>query len=199
MLDTMAEERATGADEAERDLVGRARRGDRGAFDRLVSEHLPRVWRVVWRIVRHQADAEDVAQEAFVKAYVSLGDLRNAERFGTWLYGIAFRASLDRLRQRARTGGAISLDRLRESGGEPRAPGDGAVPQAERREHALKVQEAVGALPDKYRLVLTLRYQKLMSYRDIAQHLGEPAGTISNRIHRAIGMLRDRLKALVAP
>lgn len=186
------------AEATDAELVRSTLGGDREAFGRLVERYERVVGALAFQKLLNVADAEDVTQETFVKAYASLRDLRDAARFGTWLYGIALHAATDRLRERARGSGSVSIEALREGGGEPAALG-GALPEVERREQARKVQEAVGDLPDKYRIVLTLRYVKLMSYRSIAEHLGEPPGTISNRIHRAVGMLRDRLKALAAP
>jgi len=95
MLKTMAEESAKGAEGVERDLVDRARSGDRRAFERLVSEHLPRVWRVVWRIVRHHDDAEDLVQDVFLAAWQGLGGFRGECAFTTWLHRIAVTRALN--------------------------------------------------------------------------------------------------------
>jgi RNA polymerase sigma-70 factor (ECF subfamily) len=179
------------------DLVKRALAGDREAFGDLCDRYAKVIGVLALEKVGNRADAEDVAQEAFLKAYAALGELEDHERFGSWLYGIAFRAAIDCHRRRGRRGGAISLDALREGRGEVAAEGEVAIEAIERRESSAKVLEAVGALPDKYRLVLTLRFLKMMSYKEIAEHLGEPAGTVSNRIHRAAALLRERLKSLI--
>ena len=180
------------------ELVTRTLAGDREAFGDLCDRYGRIVGALAFQKVGNAPDADDVVQEAFLKAYAALGELEDRERFGSWLYGIALRAAIDHHRRRGRRpGAAVSLDALRDrrvdvaSGAEPASDG------LERRENAEKVLEALGELPDKYRLVLTLRYQKFMSYKDISEHLGEPSGTVANRIHRAAAMLREKLKALI--
>jgi RNA polymerase sigma-70 factor (ECF subfamily) len=172
------------------DLVRRSLAGDRGAFGDLVGRYERLVSVLAFQKVGNRADAEDVAQEAFFKAFAALGELKEPERFGSWLYGIVFRAGVDTLRRRARRGPPVAIEDV-EPVSALRTEGE-----ASRREEAEQVVAAVGALPDKYRLVLTLRYQEMLSYQEIAAHLGEPAGTIANRLHRAANLLRDRLKAL---
>lgn len=180
------------------DLVRRTLAGDREAFGDLCDRYARVIGVLALQKVGNAADADDVAQEAFLKAYGALGELEDHERFGSWLYGIAFRAAIDCHRRRGRRGGpAVSLECLRDQRVEL-ATGDGpAIDGLERRESSERVLEAVGALPEKYGLVLTLRYMKMMSYREIAEHLGEPAGTVSNRIHRAAAMLREKLRSLI--
>lgn len=177
-------------------LVRRTLAGDREAFGVLVERYEKLLGSLCRQRVRTGRDAEDVVQEVFLKAYVALGELRDARRFGAWLYNIAFRATVDHLRRRARRGVVVSLERYAEDGGqEPAAPGEAMIDRAARREEGARVLGALGELPDAYRLVLTLRYQRHMSYREIAEHLGEPDGTIANRIHRAAAKLRQRLEA----
>lgn len=172
------------------ELVRKTLDGERAAFGGLVRRYERIIGVLAFQKVGNAADAEDVAQEAFLKAYAALGELLDADRFGSWLYGIAFRVAIDHLRRRIRRGPMVSIDAAEEPG-DPRAGHD-----AERQETSERVQAAVGALPDKYRLVLTLRYQKHMSYQEIAAHLGEPAGTVANRIHRAAKMMRAALEGV---
>jgi RNA polymerase sigma-70 factor (ECF subfamily) len=169
-------------------LVRQALEGNRDAFGELVSRYERIVAVLALQKVGNRADAEDVAQEAFLKAYAALGELRDVERFGSWLYGIAFRAALDQRRRRARRREPVAIDSIEALAGPE------VECEAARREECERVLEALGELPDKYRLVLTLRYQAMMRYQEIADHLGEPAGTISNRIHRAANILRERLR-----
>jgi RNA polymerase sigma-70 factor (ECF subfamily) len=172
------------------ELVRRALAGDRGAFGDLVERYERVVGVLAFQKVGNRTDAEDVAQEAFLKAYAALDELKDPERFGSWLYGIVFRAAVDVLRRRSRRGPIVPIEGVDLVAAE-RTDGEAA-----RREQAERVVAAVGELPDKYRLVLTLRYQRMLSYQEIAEHLGEPAGTIANRIHRAANMLRERLREL---
>lgn len=179
-------------------LVRRALAGDRAAFGDLCDRYARIVGVLALQKVGNAGDAEDVVQEAFLKAYAALGELEDPERFGSWLYGIAFRAAIDHHRRRERRGGgALSLDALRERQVDLAAADEPAVDGLARRESSARVLEALGALPDKYRLVLTLRYQAALSYKEIAEHLGEPPGTVANRIHRAAAMLKERLRAFV--
>lgn len=179
---------AGGGDPGDAELVRRTLAGDRGAFGALVGRYERVVGALAFQKVGNSADAEDVAQESFLKAYAALGELDDPGKFGSWLYGIAFRASIDVLRRRGRRGPVVPIDAAKEPL-DPRAGDDAA-----RRDEAERVQAALGAIPDKYRLVLTLRYQQHMSYEEIARHLGEPAGTVANRIHRAAKMMRERLE-----
>ena len=179
-------------------LVRRALGGDREAFGELVGRYERVLGALCRQKLRDAAEAEDVVQEAFLKAYTALDSLKDPERFGPWLYGIAFRAAVDQLRRRGRTGRVLSLDRYRAGGGnDPADPTEDAHEKAQRREQAERVLDTLGELPVKYRLVLTLRYQRQMAYKEIAAHLGEPAGTVANRLHRAMAMLKDRLQVRV--
>ncbi len=175
------------------ELVRKTLAGDREAFGTLVERYERLLGVLAFQKVGNRGEAEDVAQEAFLKAFAALEELRDPERFGPWLYGIAFRAAMDQLRRRGRRGVVVPLGDV-----EAEAPGAGedASGAASRREQSERLVAALGELPDKYRLVLTLRYQKMMSYQEIAAHLEEPSGTIANRIHRAVKMLRGKLREL---
>lgn len=179
---------------ADGELVRRALAGDTGAFGALIERYERVIGSLCRQKVGRATDAEDVVQEAFLKAFAKLDTLGDPDRFGPWVYGIAFRAAVDHHRRRGRSGRIVSLEMFRDEGGHDPPDGHESAPEAAlRREEAERVLEAVGALPDRYRLVLTLRYQGHMSYREIAEHLGEPDGTVANRLHRAVHMLRERL------
>lgn len=175
------------------ELVRRSLAGDRGAFGGLVERYERVIGVLAFQKVGNRSDAEDVAQDAFLKAYAALGELKEPDRFGSWLYGIAFRAAVDCLRRRQRRGPAVPLEDV-DPVAETRTDGE-----VVRRERAEGVVRAVGELPDKYRVVLTLRYLNALSYDQIAAHLGEPSGTVANRIHRAANLLREKLRALFGP
>ena len=171
-------------------LVRGSLQGEEEAFGQLID----RYWQVISALAHQKVpnvqDAEDIVQETFYKAYRSLASLRDRNKFGSWLYNIAFKLCIDRHRERQRKW-ALSLDRLTE--GNYQIPANGNEPGHD-EEVRDTLREAMRSLPDKYRLVITLRYLKSMSYKEIADHLGEPQGTISNRLFRASEMLRGILK-----
>ncbi|RME73449.1 MAG: sigma-70 family RNA polymerase sigma factor [Planctomycetota bacterium] len=181
------------------ELVRRTLGGEREAFGELVRRHERVVGLLALQRVGCRALAEDVVQDSFLKAFVRLETLSDPSRFAPWLYGIAFRASVDALRRRQRETRrrAHSIDAVGEAGGpaEPATAQPSGFEAAWRGERDRLLLEALGRLEDPYRLVLTLRYYRHMRYREIAQHLGEPPGTVANRLHRAVAKLR----ALLAP
>ncbi|MCZ6688579.1 MAG: sigma-70 family RNA polymerase sigma factor [Planctomycetota bacterium] len=172
-------------------LVRLVLQGDKGAFGKLID----RYWRVISVLaiqkVSHSEDAEDIVQETFYKAYRSLDTLRDRNKFGSWIYNIAFKLCIDRHREKRRKR-ALSLDRLTD--GNFQVLDENGVDPGHDEEVRDTLREAMRNLPDKYRLVITLRYLKSMSYKEIASHLDEPQGTISNRLYRASEMLRGFLK-----
>jgi RNA polymerase sigma-70 factor (ECF subfamily) len=176
-------------------LVRAALGGDRAAFGKLVGRYERILLSLCRQKLRNRQDAEDTAQETFLKAYRKLDSLQDPRRFGPWVYGIAFRAAIDKHRTRTRSGRLLSLENYREAGGEdPQATGPDAHAQAASHEERGIVLQALADMEPHYALVLTLRYQKHMSYKEIAEHLDEPAGTIANRLHRAVKKLREQLE-----
>jgi RNA polymerase sigma-70 factor (ECF subfamily) len=188
----------TGPVESDHDLVERSLQGDRDAFGQLAERYYRMVSVLALQKTGHRADAEDIVQEAYVRAYRALGSLREGSRFAAWIYNITLKLCIDWLRRRERRDGTVPFDddsaahstsgRLSRS-----ALGGGVGDALEARDEQAHILRAMGALPDKYRLVITLRYVRKMSYKDIAEHLGEPPGTIANRLHRATRLLQDRL------
>lgn len=178
--------------ESDGELAQRAQNGDSEAFGILVRRYLSTISLLAYQKVGHRNDAEDIAQETFVRAFRSLKNLKDPNKFGAWVYNIAFRLSIDWLRKRSGRKPQISYDELVEKGVAPfdETREKDQIALAEKKSN---LEEALTALPDRYRLVLTLRYIKQMSYKEIAKHLKEPEGTIANRLHRATGLLRDRM------
>jgi RNA polymerase sigma-70 factor (ECF subfamily) len=189
---------AVSGEERDGEVVARVLAGERNAFGLLVTRYHRMILVLACQKTGRNQDAEDIVQEAFVRAYRSLDSLREPDKFGSWLYQITFKLCIDHLRRRGRTEEPLSLEALRaEQRFEPAAAAeeDGLL----RREEFQGVAEAIATLPDKYRLVLTLRYLKRLSYREIADHLGEPDGTVANRLHRAVKILRERLRERARP
>jgi len=142
--------------EEETDLVRKAQRGDRRAFDRLVALHLPQVWATVWRVLRHREDAEDVVQEVFVTAHRAISGFRGDAKLSTWLHRIAVTRALNHL-ERAET----KLQRASEpiddrSIDGPRAIGT-PLEALESKELMSRLADCLRKLPAAWRVVLALR------------------------------------------
>jgi RNA polymerase sigma-70 factor (ECF subfamily) len=174
----------------DKELVLLSQRGDRDAFGVLCERYYNMVSILAYQKIRNRADAEDLVQESFVRAYRAIESLREGEKFPGWLYRITLKICLDHIRKRDRRDPSVPLDEEVHGGpaGEP-----AALVELETREENAKVSRAIERLPDKYRLVVTLRFLDKKSYREIADQLGEPDGTIANRIHRAVKMLQAAL------
>ena len=206
ILSPMRDPEATPPRDGEADdaLVARAQKGDRRAFDDLVQRHLPQVWRVVWRVLRHREDTEDVVQEVFVSVHRSLSDFRGDAKFSTWLHRIAVTRALNHL-ERAGEKLRRASDRL---DGE-RDDGSTAIrPEVERAAlsrsvasdplHALEAKdlwrrlaECLQILPPAWRAVLALRDAESMAYEEIASALKIELGTVRSRLARARASLKD--------
>jgi RNA polymerase sigma factor (sigma-70 family) len=178
------------------DLVAASRTGDHEAFGQLVDRHALRLTALARRLLADEAEAEDVTQEALLHAYLGLERLRDPERFSSWVYGIAL--NLARMRLRSRQDGALPLA---DPDGGRRVP-DGVRHEPspeellETREVWARVQRAVDVLPAEQRRAVLLHYVDGLSCEEIAALLGEPAGTVRVRLHRARARLRDRLSSL---
>jgi RNA polymerase sigma-70 factor (ECF subfamily) len=177
------------------DLVERTLQGDREAFGQLAERYYRMISVLALQRTGHRADAEDIVQEAYVKAYRALASLREGSKFAAWLYNITLKLCIDWRRRRDRRDGTVPYDddapTHAASGRLPRPARVGADLEAQDEE--ARILHAMGELPDKYRLVITLRHVRKMSYKEIAEHLGEPAGTVANRLHRATRMLQERV------
>jgi RNA polymerase sigma-70 factor (ECF subfamily) len=173
-------------------LVNEATNGSPGAFDLLVTRYYRRIGVLVFQKVGRCADAEDLIQETFTKAYLALGQLKEPAKFGSWLYQIAAMTAIDYLRKK-RLRKTASIEEMQERDWVLAAD---EQPEPIEPEVLQKVMKALDELPEDYRVVVTLRFLEGMRASDIAKHLGEPAGTVRNRIFRANAMLREKLKDL---
>lgn len=180
-------------DPSDQDLVALALDGDAEAFGALAERYYRMISVLALQKTGHRADAEDIVQETFVRAFRALPSLRDPNKFASWLYNIAFKLCIDWSRRRERRGHVLGDDALdqAESGRYRRA--DAVGQQLETADEHRRVLEVMGQLPDKYRLIMTLRHVRKLSYKEIAVHLGEPTGTIANRLHRAMRMVQERL------
>jgi RNA polymerase sigma-70 factor (ECF subfamily) len=171
-------------------LLSRLRSGDPRAFEDLVRRYQHRVFGVALRMMRDRAEAEEIAQEAFLRAHRSLGEFRGEAKLSTWLFAITSRLCLSRLgrgERRLRRLGEESLAGL--AGG---APGPGE--ELERDEVESALERAIGELPEDRRIVVLLRDVEGLAYEDIAETLGWEPGTVRSRLHRARQDLKAKLE-----
>jgi RNA polymerase sigma-70 factor (ECF subfamily) len=175
--------------ESDAELVTRARRGDEAAFEQLVLRHQRYVFNLAYRVLGDYAEAEDATQEAFVRVWRGLSGFRGQARFTTWLYRIVHNLCLNRLpRLRRELLQTQPLDEVLV------APGPSPADLFDVRERLAFLHAQLNRLPEKYRLVLTLRYLQQLSYDEIAAALEVPMGTVKTHIHRARQLLRERLR-----
>ena len=164
----------------------RARRGDRDAFRRLVDAHRDRAYGLALRVLRSPADAEEVAQDALVRAWLALPGFRGEARFGTWLYAIVARRALDRAAVlRRRRGREAVLDEAAHALQGERGPDAG------RARLALRMERAMERLTDAQRAVVTLYYYEDRSVDEVAKALALPTGTVKTHLSRARAALRE--------
>lgn len=167
----------------ERDLVERARARDQEAFRILVDRHRDRAYALALRFLKSPDDAEEVAQDAFVRAWLALPGFRFEARFATWLYRIVARRAIDRL---------SVLRKRRERETPIEATIEPAVPEASRMDaDARRLEELVAALPDAQRMVVAMFYYEDQSVERVAAAMGMPVGTVKTHLSRARQALRE--------
>jgi RNA polymerase sigma-70 factor, ECF subfamily len=171
-------------------LVDRLRRGEPRAFEELVIAHQHRVFSVALRMLGSRAEAEEAAQEVFLRAHRGIADFRGDAKLSTWLYAIASRLCLNRL--------ASGERRLLREGEETlaRIPSGHASPAdaLERSERDAALHRAIAELSDERRLVVVLRDLEGLSYEQIAAALDLELGTVRSRLHRARLDLKEKLE-----
>jgi RNA polymerase sigma-70 factor (ECF subfamily) len=181
----------------ERALIERCIAGDTAAFEPLVEKYRQRVWRLAYQVLHDREEAWDVAQEAFVRAFHSLPSFRGQAAFYTWLFRITVNVATDRHRQRGAQARAFGPERVTEEEWERSTPDPGGGPDhaAARAEQRERIRGALDALPPKARTIIMLSDVEGLSYREIAEVLNCPIGTVMSRLHNA----RKRLKELLGP
>ena len=181
-------------------LVERVQKGDKRAFDLLVRRYQHKVVSVISRYVSDWAECQDVAQEAFIRAYRAIGSFRGDAQFSTWLHRIAVNTAKNYLASHNRRPPTDDIDigdaEQFDSGTRLR---DTDTPERElmRQELEQTVMKAVNALPEELRSAITLREVEGLSYEDIAQKLGCPIGTVRSRIFRAREAIDTELRPLL--
>lgn len=171
----------------ESQLVDQARRGNQSAFGELVMRYERRLIRVILQFVKNQELAEDLAQEAFLKAYQRLGQFDTARRFGPWLFRIGVNQTLDHLRRRKRRGWWL----LFSDRGTERDPDPAVADPRQQLDLEQEVAAVLDQIPENYRIVLMLRELQNFSTSDIAAILGRKEATIRWRLAEARSMFHD--------
>ncbi|HTL51898.1 MAG TPA: sigma-70 family RNA polymerase sigma factor [Planctomycetota bacterium] len=186
-------------DATDADLVALTLRGRADAFEELVRRHKTMVMAFLYARLGNRDQAEDIAQESFMKAFQNLDKLENAQSFSKWLMSIAYRLIIDLKRKRS---GGVSLD----AAGEQDSSGRLVLPDLKQRaipedvagrEIANRVFTAIDALPGEYRETLAMRYGANMSCEQIAKALSITVGTVTSRLCRGNRMLRTTLQGLM--
>jgi len=185
----------------ERELVDRARAGDVDAFERLASLHTDHLYAVVLRLVGNRAEAEDVLQDALLRAWRAIGRFQNRSRFFTWLYRIAVNEANRALEKRAGKGREVDID---SKSMQLPAPADyEPANQVERRELQALLDRAIDDLAPAYRTALVLRDIEGLSTREAAEIVGVGEAAFKSRLHQARlrvrAVLGDELLAAATP
>jgi RNA polymerase sigma-70 factor (ECF subfamily) len=180
------------------DLVERAKNGSEDAARELVRRYQRPLFNLIIRMIRDPGTAEDLAQDAFVKAFSHLRSYEPGYKFSSWIFRIAHNVTIDYLRRPHLV--TASLDDDGEGNrGMPEPQADGPSPQAlaEGREMAGVVERAIEALRPEYREAIVLRFQEELSYEEIAEIVGKPLGTVKSDIHRARAELAKAIRQAV--
>jgi len=182
----------------DRRLVERAAAGDREAYRRLVEKYQQRAFAIAYEVVRSREDAEDIVQESFVKAYLSLAEFRNQAAFYTWLYRIVYNMAIDWKRRVQRRGGDPVEYNEFAGHGEVEESGrfDGPHALLERKERSRRIGGVLAELSDEHRVAITLREIEGLSYDEIARVTGVSKGTVMSRLHYARKKLQRALQDL---
>ncbi|WP_062353312.1 RNA polymerase sigma factor SigW [Bacillus kwashiorkori] len=184
-------------DEIVKKRIKEVLKGDHNAFGEIVELYKDKVYQLCYRMLGNSHEAEDIAQEAFIRAYVNIERYHIDRKFSTWLYRIATNLCIDRIRKKkpdyyldAEVAGTEGLTMYSQ------IAADGVLPEDEVASIELQgqIQREILNLPDKYRSVIVLRYIEELSLNEISEVLDLPIGTVKTRIHRGREALRKRLR-----
>ena len=183
----MPDKAARHDDALESQAIAAVKSGDRSAYDYLVTKYMKRVASVAWGIVRNSADAEDLAQEAFVKAFQSMNRFQSGQPFGPWIFRIVTNLSLDVVKHRKK----FRHEEL--SGDEPAARRDSAALPAVTNEIGRRIDREIESLPEMQRVVARLFLVEEFEHFEIASMTGLSEGTVRSHLSLARKKLREQL------
>jgi RNA polymerase sigma-70 factor (ECF subfamily) len=182
-------------------LVERVQRGDKGAFDLLVTKYQRKIFRLLSRLIRDTAEVEDVAQEAFIKAYRALPNFRGDSAFYTWLYRIAINTAKNHLVSQGRRAPTSTEADIEEAetfdDGEHLRDLNTPDSMLLTKQVAEAVNRAIEQLPEDLRTAIVLREIEGLSYEEIAESMNCPIGTVRSRIFRAREAIAQELKPVL--
>lgn len=181
--------------DTEHDILAEARAGNRDAFRQIVERHSAHVFRVAYRLTRHEQDAEDVVQETFLKAHAEIGRFEGRAALGTWLHAIAARTAIDLIRRRSKR----SIERVNEGDATLRlaSPAPGPERLAAGRELRARLDAALDELTPSERASFTLRHLEEQTIEEICSLLGQTPAATRHSIFRAVAKVRRALAPLV--
>ncbi|MEA2338420.1 MAG: hypothetical protein QOE82_2427 [Thermoanaerobaculia bacterium] len=181
---------ATNEDPIEARAIAAVKAGDAASYDYLVSKYMKRVVSIAWGVVRNAADAEDLAQEAFVKAFESISRFKTGEPFGPWIYRIVTNLGLDVMKHRKRFRHEEITDAA------PAERRDRTDLPAIANELASRIDQAIETLPEMQRLVARLYLVEELGHSEIAAIMGLSEGTVRSHLSLARGKLKEKLADL---
>lgn len=188
------------SEELDENLVVRVQQGDKSAYDLLVVKYQHKIIQLVNRYVKDSSEAQDVAQEAFLKAYRALGNFRGESAFYTWLYRIAINTAKNYLMSRSRRSVDMQVD-LQDAEEIEKAPQLQGIETPEshllNEEIVETIKTAIAKLPEEMRIAIMLREFEGMSYEEIAEAMDCPVGTVRSRIFRAREAIDNKLNPLL--
>lgn len=192
---------AHSAQDTDQQLVKRVQKGDKRAFDLLVLKYQHKIFAIISRYIRDQSEVQDVAQEAFIKAYRALAKFRGDSAFYTWLYRIAINTAKNHLvaRNRRPPSSDVEVDEAEFYTGSE-ALKDIETPESSMLRDQLQatVDKAITDLPEDLRTAVTLREMEGLSYEDIAAIMDCPVGTVRSRIFRAREAIDKAIQPLIS-
>jgi RNA polymerase sigma-70 factor, ECF subfamily len=179
----------------EKELIRRSQEGDGEAFGQLIERYKSKVFNLAYGMIGDRSEADDLAQDVFIKAYYALPKFQFRSEFGTWLYRIAVNHVRDYLRKNKHRLDEVSIHELGET--IPGASGSSFEDRQLADKRRALVQAALRRLPEKYRTILALRDMQELTYEEISRILAISPGTVDSRLHRARKKLREKLAAIV--
>lgn len=176
-------------------LIEKIKQGDLDAFEQLVARYETKVYTIAYRYAGNHIDASDLAQEAFIRVYRSIGGFRGESSFLTWLYRVVTNVCKDEIRRRAREN-TVSMDEMIDQGKQP-VPDrkNGPLEEVINREWREEIQEVLNSLSYEHRTVIIMRDIQGYTYEEIAYFLECSLGTVKSRLSRARHTLKDLLLA----